>query len=271
MTTSQRSGPDDTLIDVEGLSMVYQADSEEERVRALDGIDLSVKKGEFLSVVGPSGCGKTTLLRIMSGLLIPTEGAVKVRGEPLDGPISDIGFVFQEPVLLDWKTVFENCMFSYRALASNDALDHDRAHYEERTDALLEMVGIEEFTDSYPYQLSGGMQQRAAIVRALVTDPSVLLMDEPFGALDEFTRDRLNKELLDIHNETQKTILFITHNIQEAVYLSDRVLVMSPRPGQIRSLIEIDLDRPRPLSVRDGDQFREYVTELREEIGIYAD
>lgn len=262
------SGQMTSLIDLQGITKVYETDPDEEDIRAIESIDLEVKDGEFLSIVGPSGCGKSTLLRIVAGLLDPTEGSVNIANQPVRGPVSDIGFVFQSPVLMDWRTVRENTMFPYEALKSNKGVEHDRSYYEQRADTLLDLVGLRDFEQSYPNQLSGGMKQRVSICRALLPDPQILLMDEPFGALDEFTREKLNRELLDIWDETQKTVLFVTHNISEAVYLSDRVVVLSERPGQINKAVDIELDRPRSLDIRDTPDFVRFVSEVREGIGV---
>lgn len=260
------------LITIRDIEKIYQADSDEESVHALHDVDLTIGDHEFVSLVGPSGCGKTTLLRLVSGLTESTDGQIEINGNVVNGPVPEVGFVFQSPVLMDWRTVHMNVMFPFEALKSgNDPLELSEAEAEERAHELLEMVGLEDFTESYPKQLSGGMQQRVAICRALLPDPPILLMDEPFGALDEFTRDKLNRQLLDIWQETQKTVLFVTHNVQESVYLSDRVVVLSERPGEIKTIVDIDIDRPRPLDVRDTPEFIENVADVREAIGIYEE
>lgn len=258
----------DPIVELKELSKIYGEGSQSETVTALESINLVIREGEFVSFIGPSGCGKTTLLRIVSGLLQPTSGEVLVRGTPVTEPIANVGFVFQSPVLMDWKTVRGNVMFSFDALDHNNKLDKPREHYEQRADELLEMVGIEGFEDAYPKELSGGMQQRVAICRALLPDPDILLMDEPFGSLDEFTREKLNNDLLDIWGETEKTIIFVSHNIQETVYLSDRVVALSPRPGRVETDLEIDIDRPRNPSVRDSEAYHKSVAELRGVIGV---
>ncbi len=235
-------------------------------VTAVENINLDIKEGEFVSIIGPSGCGKTTFLRLLSGLLEPSSGAVWVNGKQINEPISDVGYVFQSPLLLDWRTSRENTMLPYEALEDAGTITKDRSYYEERADSLLEMVGLGEFKNSYPDQLSGGMQQRAAICRALLPDPAILLMDEPFGALDEFTRDTLNQELQRIHRDTGKTVVFITHNISEAVFLSDRVVVFSSQPGQVEADVSIDLDRPRTLKMREDEEFVQYLSLLRSKI-----
>jgi NitT/TauT family transport system ATP-binding protein len=220
--------------------------------RALAGVDLEIGDGEFLAVVGPSGCGKSTLLRIVAGLLAPSGGEVTVMGAPVDGPVTDLGIVFQSPVLLDWRSVLGN------VLVQLELRHQDPNAWRERALSLLKAVGLEEFLDRYPFELSGGMRQRTAIVRALIHDPPVLLMDEPFGALDALTREQLRIDLEQLWLQRRKTVMFITHSIDEAVLLADRVLVMSPRPGRIEQLIEIDLPRPRGVAARKQEAFTEY-------------
>jgi NitT/TauT family transport system ATP-binding protein len=205
------------------------------RLTAIADVSFDLRAGEFLAVVGPSGCGKTTLLRILAGLMAPTGGKVALDGRPIDGPSDGIGVVFQEPVLLPWRTVFQNVVLPLEILGRVD--DAGRA----RVDRLLALVGLAEFRDRHIWELSGGMQQRVAIARALVTDPLLLLMDEPFGALDAMTREQMNVELLRICAETGKTTVFITHNLVEAVFLADRVLVLTARPASVRATVEIDL------------------------------
>jgi NitT/TauT family transport system ATP-binding protein len=225
---------------------------------ALDDINLEVARGEFVAIVGPSGCGKSTLLRIMSGLLAASSGAVKVNGEAVTGPRSDIGIVFQSPVLFPWRTVVDNVLLPV------DVLRQDRPFHVRQARDLLALVGLKGFESRYPWELSGGMQQRVAISRALINDPTMMMMDEPFGALDAMTREHMNVELQRIWLERKKTILFITHSIPEAVYLADRVLVMTPRPGRIMTSRRIDLPRPRPLDVMNTPEFGEHVRSLRE-------
>ena len=197
----------------------------------------------------------------------PTLGTVSIDGVPVNGPAGNIGFVFQAPTLLKWRTVFKNVMFPYEVLASQNRAVMSRQEYEDRAEFLLKMVGIEEFRNAYPNQLSGGMQQRVSICRALVHDPTLLLMDEPFGALDEFTRERMNEELMRIWRETRKTVLFVTHHIPEAVFLSDRILALSARPGTLLGEIVVDLPRPRTAEMRDSVEFLEQVVITRRLIG----
>ena len=234
-------------------------------VPALVDIDLDIEPGEFISVVGPSGCGKSTLLKLVAGLEEPTSGTLKVAGKPLAGPPDNLGVVFQRDVLLDWRTVLDNVLLSI------EFMGRSRADYKDRAMALLQRFGLGGFEHRYPWELSGGMRQRASICRALLSDPELLLMDEPFGALDAMTRDDLNIELARIWQETRKTLLFITHSIAEAVFLSDRVVMMGKAPGMIVDVIRIDLPRPRSLASRETKQFVEYVASIRHhfaELGI---
>ena len=253
-------------IKLEGLHKVFETTGL--TVEAVRDVSASIGDGEFVSIIGPSGCGKSTLLRLVSGLLPPTQGIVYIDGTSVDGPTGDIGFVFQAPTLLKWRTVFKNVMFPYEVLASQKKVAAPKREFEERARMLLKMAGLEEFHDAYPKQLSGGMQQRVSICRALIHDPELLLMDEPFGALDEFTRERMNEELLRIWRETRKTVIFVTHHIPEAVFLSDRILVMSPRPGTILGEVVVDLPRPRTAEMRESLGFLEQVVATRHLIGI---
>ncbi len=232
--------------------------SERGDVEALADIDLQVRRGEFLSVVGPSGCGKSTLLKCVAGLERLTSGSLQVRGEAVREAPLGLGMVFQRDLLLDWRTVIENVLL----IAQFRGLDMGKARV--RALELLHLFGLEDFVDRYPWELSGGMRQRASICRALVDDPALLLMDEPFGALDAMTRDQLNVELQRIWEDSGKTVLFITHGIAEAVFLSDRVAVMSRNPGRIMKMIDIDLPRPRNLSIRDSTQFTHYTGQIRD-------
>ncbi len=226
-------------------------------IRALDDINLDVRRGEFVSIVGPSGCGKSTLLKCVAGLQSVTEGEIRVDGENVAHPPDNMSFVFQKDVLLDWRTVLANVLLvaEFRGFKRQD--------YEKRARSLLKTFGLGGYERRYPWELSGGMRQRAAICRALLVDPELLLMDEPFGALDALTRDDLNIELERLWFETRKTILFITHGISEAVYLADRVVVMSRDPGRIAEIVEIDIPRPRPLSVRNTPEFGKYAQHIR--------
>lgn len=233
-------------------------------VHALTDTNLQLQEGEFFSLVGPSGCGKSTILNMVAGLLEPTSGELRVGGEVVRGPRRTTGIVFQRATLLRWLTIEKNVLLPSKVGGKVDAERRELANH------LLELTGLIDFRRRYPAELSGGMQQRAAIVRALVGDPDVLLMDEPFSALDEFTRETLNDELLRLWTEAPKTVLFITHNISEAVYLSDRVGVMQARPGRLREIVPIDLPRPRGLELRSTPEFYEYVGRLRQLIGPTA-
>jgi NitT/TauT family transport system ATP-binding protein len=227
---------------------------------ALEGIDLDIRRGEFVSLIGPSGCGKSTLLRIIGDLIKPSSGSVIVNGKPADRARRDrdYGMVFQAPVLFDWRTVEDNVKLPLEI----QGLDAGRR--QAKAAEMLELVELEDFVHHYPWQLSGGMQQRVAIARALAFEPSILLMDEPFGALDEMTRERMNSEVQRIWDRTGTTIVFVTHSIPEAVFMSSRVVVMSPRPGRIASVIEVDLPRPRDEETRESDRYFEVVTQVRE-------
>ena len=218
-------------------------------VESLKPLTFEIGDGEFMAIVGPSGCGKSTLLKMVGGLLPASQGRIALNGRDVSGPPDDVGFVFQAPVLLAWRTVLANVMLQIE-------MRHlPREKYLPKAHALLEMVGLGDFERKLPWQLSGGMQQRASICRALVHDPAVLLMDEPFGALDAMTRERMNLELQRIWYETRKTVLFITHSIPEAVFLADRVLVMTERPGAIAAIYEVPLPRPRSLGVMGDPAF----------------
>ena len=244
------------LISVSGLNKVYRT-REGVDIQALSNVNFQIREGEFITVVGPSGCGKSTLLKILAGILRRTSGEVALRQQPIDGPSRDVGVVFQAPVLLPWRTVLENVMLPV------EIQKRDRAQYAEHAKTYLRMVGLENFGGKYPNELSGGMQQRVGISRALVHDPALLLMDEPFGALDAMTREAMNLELLRIWTESKKTVLLVTHSIPEAVYLADRVIVMSPRPGRISEIMDIDLPRPRPLEIINSEAFGRYVVAIR--------
>ena len=225
---------------------------------ALDGVNLSVQYGELVVVVGPSGCGKSTLLRIAAGLLPFTSGRVRVGGRGVAGPLTDLGIVFQSPVLLDWRNVIENVLIQLELRGLNPA------QYRERAKKLLADVGLAGFEDRRPRELSGGMRQRVAIVRALIHDPTLLMMDEPFGALDALTREQMRIDLEKLWLTQRHTLIFITHGIAEAVALADRVVVMTPRPGRIEKIITIDLPRPRDKAVITGSRFMQYCDEITE-------
>ena len=228
-------------------------------VAALKGVSLDIQKGEFISLLGPSGCGKTTLLRIVADLLQPTEGSVLVDGgTPRKARLQKkYGIVFQSPVLYEWRTVQKNVELPLELMKLSKG---ERAA---RAEKMLALVGLTEFAGHYPQQLSGGMQQRVGIARALALRPEFLLMDEPFSALDEFTREKLNEDLLDIWQKTNKTVLFVTHNIAEAVFLSDRICVLSPHPGRLSAVVDVDLPRPRTKELRVAPEFTALVAKVR--------
>jgi NitT/TauT family transport system ATP-binding protein len=254
-----RSATSVPYVRVSAVSKSYDRESNANLV--LKDISLDVAGGEFVAIVGPSGCGKSTLLKCIAGLQPVTAGRIMVKDEHVLVPPDNMAIVFQRDVLLDWRTVLDNAllMAEFRGLRRKD--------YEARAIALLTTYGLGDYVHRYPWELSGGMRQRAAICRALIVDPELLLMDEPFGALDAMTRDELNVELERLWFATRKTLLFITHGIEEAVYLADRVVVMARNPGRIAEIIDIDIPRPRPLSVRQTPEFGKYISEIR---GLFA-
>jgi NitT/TauT family transport system ATP-binding protein len=231
-------------------------------VVALQGASLEVKRHSFVSLVGPSGCGKSTLLKIIGGLLSKTGGVVAVNGKQVTAPSRDIGMMFQTPTLFPWRTVFENVMLPA------EIFGREKKEYAEKANAVLDMVGLSDFQRCYPRELSGGMQQRVALSRVLIFEPHFLLMDEPFGALDEFNRERLNLEILRVWTEIKQTILFVTHNIAEAVFVSDRLYVMSHSPGRIVGIVEVPLPRPRTYASMHDPMFADKIYEVRELLGV---
>ncbi len=244
------------VVAVSHLDKIYKT-LEGADIEALKNVSFDIGEGEFVTVVGPSGCGKTTLLKILAGILRRTSGDVRLRGRGVDGPSRDVGVVFQAPVLLPWRTVLQNVMLPI------ELQQRDRAAFERRARDYIKLVGLQGFEQKYPNELSGGMQQRVGICRALVHDPAFLLMDEPFGALDAMTRETMNVELLRIWHESRKTVLLVTHSIPEAVFLADRIIVMSPRPGRISEIIKVDLPRPRHLAMINSAHFGGYVEAIR--------
>jgi len=258
------------LIEIDDVGMVYAADSGP--VEALRGISLRIGDGEFVALVGPSGCGKSTLMRIVAGLRPVTSGRVVVDGRVVTGPVSRVGMVFQAAVLLKWRSVLDNVLLPAELSGQNPAKFRDRARQ------LLELVGLGDFAGKQPHELSGGMQQRASLCRALLLDPPILLMDEPFGALDAMTRDEMNLELLRIWGEgridaidasaarRRKTIVFVTHSIPEAVFLADRVVVMTPRPGRVAGIHEVQIPRPRTVQSRATPEFGRLTVQIYNEL-----
>jgi NitT/TauT family transport system ATP-binding protein len=247
------------LIRLQGISQVFRS-RDGARVAALDDVDLSVASEQFACIVGPSGCGKSTLLRLVAGLIAPTRGTIEVGGRRVDGPREDVGIVFQKPTLFPWASVLENVLMPLKLMGRPTASHRQRAM------DLLEMVGLGGFETRLPGELSGGMQQRAAICRALIHDPPILLMDEPFGALDALTREEMTLELLSIWQERRKTIVFVTHSITEAVLLADKVVVMSARPGRIVNDLDVALPRPRSFAQEGLPEFQAVAASVRASI-----
>ncbi|GAA5654629.1 vitamin B12 import ATP-binding protein BtuD [Brucella sp. NBRC 13694] len=247
-----------TVIDIKDLSLVFETN--DGPVHALSNIDLAVKRGEFVSFIGPSGCGKTTLMRVVADLEQPTSGSVTVNGKTPEQARLDrsYGYVFQAAALFPWRTIEDNISLPL------EIMGFSKAERRERIEKNLALVNLSGFDKKYPWQLSGGMQQRASIARALSFDPDMLLMDEPFGALDEIVRDHLNEQLLKLWAATRKTVIFVTHSIPEAVFLSTKIVVMSPRPGRIHEIIDCDLGPDRPLEIRESEAFLKIAHRVRE-------
>jgi NitT/TauT family transport system ATP-binding protein len=245
---------------LEAIHLSKQYTTRQGILSAIEDVSFEVATGEFLCIVGPSGCGKTTLLRLLAGLLLPDQGQVRLHGQPLLGPSQEIGFVFQKANLMPWRTVFDNVLLPLQVQRMPPAKAERRANH------ALRLVGLREFAHSYPRELSGGMEQRVAIARALAHEPEILLLDEPFGALDALTRERLNQELLRVWEISRKTVVMVTHDIHEAVFLADRVLVLSQRPGQVAATVPITLPRPRPLSLLYSEAFSALAYEVRQAI-----
>ncbi|MSQ71387.1 MAG: ABC transporter ATP-binding protein [Betaproteobacteria bacterium] len=255
-------------IEIAGVSKVFPGIGALGSVTALGEVSLAIAAGEFVSILGPSGCGKSTLLRCIAGLERPSAGSIRVGGEEVTRPPEQLGMVFQRDALLEWRSVLDNLMLPI------DFRHGKRGAYMERARDLLSLFGLSEFAQRYPSELSGGMRQRASICRALIDDPALLLMDEPFGALDALTRDQLNIELQRMWLSSHKTVAFVTHSIIEAVFLADRVVVFTPRPGAIADILDIDIPRPRRLAVRGSPQFVAYVDRIRqlfENMGLFKE
>ena len=260
----QRSGAAANFIEVGGVSKVYSA-RDGNSTLAVENVTLDIRSGEFVSLVGQSGCGKSTLLSIIAGLIEPTQGQIRIDGQVVTRPYTNIGIVFQSDLLLDWRSVLGNVLFQF------EMRGEDPRPFEKRARSLVASVGLDGFEKKHPFELSGGMRQRVSLCRALVHDPPLLLMDEPFGALDALTREQLQVDLQRIWQQSRKTVVFVTHSIAEAVFLSDRVVVMTPRPGRIREVLAIDLPRPRDLDVRESQAFNQYVrrvSRLFQEMGV---
>jgi NitT/TauT family transport system ATP-binding protein len=253
----------DPIIALRDLGKTFTLDGQP--LTALSGVSLDVYHEDFVSIVGRSGCGKSTLVNIVAGLLPASGGEVRVQGRAVTGPVESIGMIFQSPVLLPWRTVLDNVLLPVEILG----LPREAALRAARD--LLALAGLAGFERAYPHALSGGMQQRVAICRALVVDPPILIMDEPFGALDAMTREEMGLELLRIWHGRRKTVVFVTHSISEAVFLSDRVVVMTPRPGRVAEVLAIDLPRPRTMATRALPRFGEYEVRVRERIFEHAD
>jgi NitT/TauT family transport system ATP-binding protein len=251
----RKQATDTPVIEIASVSKIYKTHDGE--IPSVSAVDLSVNDGEFVVIVGPSGCGKTTLLKMISGLLLPSEGEVRVEGKAITRPHGNVGIVFQSAMLLPWRNVLKNVMMPV------EVKKLPVSTYEARARALLKLTGLEGFENKHPWQLSGGMQQRVSICRALVHDPKIVLMDEPFGALDAMTREHMNVELMRIQRETKKTILLITHSIPEAVFLANRVVVMTPRPGKIAAIYNVPLPSIRTLDMMSSTAFMEMTQKLR--------
>lgn len=254
-----KPGSTKTKIKIENVGVQFPDNNGRDSVVALQNVNLDIREGEFVSLLGPSGCGKTTLLKCVADLLQPTSGTISIEGQsPKDIRLQKkFGIVFQNPVLYDWRTVRRNVCMPMELMGMSKK---DRTA---RVTKMLELVDLMEFGQKYPHELSGGMQQRVGIARALAIKPQILLMDEPFSALDEFTKEKLHEDLLRIWRKTNKTVLFVTHNIQEAVFLSDRVVVLSPHPGRVSAVIDVNLPRPRKLQVKSTTEFNNLVNQIR--------
>ena len=265
MQTTPTPSPRESLVSVRDVSMIYRTRDPSGAALetiALKDANLEIKAGEFISLIGPSGCGKTTLLRLLADLIQPTSGTLSIGGKTAQAAreARAYGYVFQAPALFEWRTVQQNVMLPL------EIMGYAKPERLARAAQMLKLVGLEKFARNYPWQLSGGMQQRASIARALAFDPQLIFMDEPFGALDEITRENLNLELLRLWRETGKTIIFVTHSIPEAVFLSTRIVVMTPRPGKIEKIIDVDLPQPRDFETRESARFFEIATEVRESL-----
>ncbi len=253
-----------SFVEIADVALRYAPQGAAEGTLAVDGLSLSVEKGEFVAVVGPSGCGKSTLMKLATGLNFPTRGSVSVAGKPVKGPVSIAGMAFQNPVMLPWRLTRDNVLLPLEVVQPHRRQMRARkAEYHAKADALLASVGLEGAGDKYPWQLSGGMQQRASLCRALIHEPELVMLDEPFGALDAFTREELWCVMRDLHAQKNFTTILVTHDLREAVFLADRIFVLSARPGRVIKVRNVDLPRPRPLEVTYEKQFTDIVHELR--------
>lgn len=253
------------LLEIDNVSKTYEGETESDAIKAVDVLSIDVNRGEFLSLIGPTGCGKTTLLKMIAGLIKPSQGSIRINGMEVSSPSEDVGFVFQKDSTLPWRNVFENVVFG---LEMKGIPEEERTR---RSQEMIDLVGLSGFEDNYPNELSGGMRQRVAIARALTLNPSIMIMDEPFGALDEQTRRILGDELLRICRETDQTTLFVTHSISEAIHLSDRIGVITSRPGRIKELVDIDIPRPRTAELLNSNKFNEIRNEIWELLKIEAE
>jgi NitT/TauT family transport system ATP-binding protein len=254
------------LVELKNVSMVYG--SGVNAVKAVDELTLTLHKGEFIAVVGPSGCGKSSMMKLISGLMPIASGSLTLEGKPISGPISKVGMAFQASNLLPWRTATDNVLLPLEIVQPHRSqIRSKRDEYRQKARALLESVGLQGFTEKFPWQLSGGMQQRTSICRALIHEPEILMLDEPFGALDAFTREELWCMMRDLHAQKQITAMLVTHDLREAVFLCDTVYVMSDRPGKIVKVQKVDLPRPRDIDVTYSPHFQELVQELRSHIG----
>lgn len=250
------SGSGVPLIEFDAVGKTYRA-ADGRPIKAVDSVSATIRDGEFIAILGPSGCGKSTLMMMLAGLLSQTEGAIRYKGKPVSGPQREFGVVFQDPILFPWRNVIQNVKLPAEVRGTS------RGQQTERAREMINLVGLAGFETKYPNELSGGMQQRVAIARALTLDPKLILMDEPFGALDAMTREQMNLELQRISLATGATVVFVTHSIAEAAFLADRVFVMSGRPSTVRAVISIDIPRPRKIELMNTDLFGKYVSQLR--------
>jgi NitT/TauT family transport system ATP-binding protein len=253
-----------SFVNISGVDLTYGGPG---GIMAVENLSMSVKRGEFAAVVGPSGCGKSTLMKLTTGLVVPQAGTIAVDDKPVTGPVSIVGMAFQNPSLLPWRTTLDNVMLPLEIVSPHrERLKKHRNEYVAKAESMLELVGLKGFGPQFPWQLSGGMQQRANLCRALIHEPALMMLDEPFGALDAFTREELWGVIRDLHQAKGFTVILVTHDLREAVYLADRVFVMSARPGRILLEREVAFERPRPIELTYTAEFNEIVHELREKI-----